>query len=199
MPPRRCLLSWPGGRTSPHRCSPSWWAGSCVGTAVEPWQVGAWLWPRGCLRQGPCRGPGKGLAAASWASPARVLPGGSHGYPRQGSCRGSSSSDSHLVLYVLGLHKDRRRFPSFGSNVVEGVGTLRLKGGSPAGVGQVAPARFLPGLWRPPRQGPCRGSSPRPSALRVSGLALLWSSCVFASSAPPSVARGVGLQLPTHK
>ena len=142
-------------------------------------------------RQGSCRGvvgvPVKGLA------------GGSRGYLRQGSCRGSSSSDSHLVLYVLGLHKDRRRFLSFGSNVVEGVGTLRLKGGSPAGIGQVAPARFLPGLWRPPRQGPCRGSSPCPSALHVSGLALLWSSCAFASSAPPSVARGVGLQLPAHK
>ena len=143
-------------------------------------------------RQGACRGvvgvPGKGVAG-----------GESRGYPRQGSCRGSSSSDSHLVLYVLGLHKDRRRFPSFGSNVVEGVRTLRLKGGSPAGVGQVAPARFLLGLWRPPRQGPCRGISPRPSALCVSDLALLWSSCAFAYFASPSMARGVGLRLPAHK
>ena len=24
MPPRRCLLSWPGGRTSPRKCLPSW-------------------------------------------------------------------------------------------------------------------------------------------------------------------------------
>jgi len=34
---------------------------------------------------------------------------------------------------------------SLGSNVGDGVGTLRLKGGSSAGVGQVAPARFLAG------------------------------------------------------
>ena len=43
-----------------------------------------------------------------------------------------------------------------------------------------------PGLWRPPRQGPCRGSSPRPSALRVTGLALLWLSSVFASFLCPT-------------
>ena len=83
-----------------------------------------------------------------------------------------------------------RRLPSLGSKVVDGFGTLGIKGGS-AGVGQVAPARFLPGLWTPLRHGPCQGSSPRPSTLCVSGLALLWLSCVFASSAPPSVAAGV--------
>ena len=110
-----------------------------------------------------------GLAAALRMSSARVLPG-----PRQGSCRGvvvvpgeglvgglvgilgkDLAEDLrllviYLVLYALGLHKDLHATveapPSFGCNVVEGVGTLRLKGGSPAGVGQVAPARLLPGL-----------------------------------------------------
>ena len=75
MPPHRWLLSWPRGRMSPRRCSPSWWAGSCMGTTVESWQTWAWLRPRGCLRQESCRGPGKGLAVVSWSSPARVLPG----------------------------------------------------------------------------------------------------------------------------
>ena len=32
-------------------------------------------------------------------------------------------------------------------------------------IGQVAPARLLPGPRRLPRQGPCRGSPPRPLAL----------------------------------
>ena len=52
----------------------------------------------------------------------------------------------------------RRRLPSLGPNV-DGVGTLRLKGGGLAGVGQVAPVRFLPGLRRLPRQGSCRGKA----------------------------------------
>ena len=37
-----------------------------MGVAVEPWRVWAWLWLRGCPRQGPCRGTvvvlGKDLA-----------------------------------------------------------------------------------------------------------------------------------------
>ena len=47
----------------------------CMGTAVESWQMRAWLRPRQCPRQGFCRGPYKGLAVASWSSPARILPG----------------------------------------------------------------------------------------------------------------------------
>ena len=39
-----------------------------------------------------------GLAAAPRMLSARVLPGGPRGYPRQGSRRGSLSSDSHLDL-----------------------------------------------------------------------------------------------------
>src|SRR3954464_8875678 len=58
-------------------------------------------------------------------------------------------------------------------------------------------------LGKLPRQGPCRGyvscpgkalageSPPCPFAPRTSGLAMLWLSCVFASSAPPSVVAGV--------
>ena len=83
--PRRCSLSWPGCRTSPRRCSPSWWAGSCVGTAVEPWRV----WP-GC---GPADVFGKSLAGA----PARVLPR-RRGCPWQGSCQGVSWVSSARIL-----------------------------------------------------------------------------------------------------
>ena len=39
-----------------------------------------------------------------------------------------------------------RCLPSLGSKVVYGFGTLGLKGGGSASVGQVAPARLLPGL-----------------------------------------------------
>ena len=39
-----------------------------------------------------------------------------------------------------------------------------------AGIGQVAPARLLPGPRRPPRQGSRWGSPPRPFALCVYGL-----------------------------
>ena len=50
-----------------------------------------------------------------------------------------------------------RRLPNLGSNVVDGVGTLRLKGGGLAGVGEVASARLFPGLRRLPWQDSCRG------------------------------------------
>ena len=84
-----------------------------------------------------------------------------------------------------------RGLPSLGSKVVDGVVTLGLKGGGSAGIGQVAPARFLPGLWRPPRQGPWWGSSHRPSTLRVSGLVLLGGLVAsLPSSAPLGVAVG---------
>src|SRR4051812_9569419 len=62
----------------------------------------------------------------------------------------------------------------------DGVRTLRLKGGGLAGVGQVAPARVLPGLCRPPLQGSCRGDPPRPFALHASG----WSSASVALYLP---------------
>ena len=53
---------------------------------------------------------------------------------------------------------------------VDGIITLRLKGAGLAGVGQVAPARLLPGLCRPPRQGSCWRNPPCPFALYASGL-----------------------------
>ena len=133
---------------------------------------------------------GVGLVVAPRTSSARALPG-----PRQGSCHdtvvvpGKDLVEGLVDSLGKGLAKDhrllilvftkicmppQRRLPSSGSNVVEGVGTLRVKGGSPIGTGQVAPARFLSGLRKPPRQGPCRGSPPRPSAFCVSGSA--WSS-----------------------
>ena len=45
------------------------------------------------------------LLVSSQDAPARSLPG-LRKPPRQGCCRGFLSSGSHLVLYVLGLHKD---------------------------------------------------------------------------------------------
>ena len=116
-----------------------------MGAAVEPWQMWAWLRPRGCLRQGSCRGVDKGLAAASWASLARVLPGG---------LVGILSKDLRLLILILSCMflvfskicmPPWRRLPSLGSNVVDGVGTPRLKGGGLVGIGQVAPARLLLG------------------------------------------------------
>ena len=102
MPPRRCLLSWSGGRTLPRRCVPSWLCWQ------RRWSLG------GC---GPGSGPadvlGKGLAGA----PARVLPWHcgrprqgscrrSRGFPWQGSCRGSLSSGPYLILCVYDLYED---------------------------------------------------------------------------------------------
>ena len=79
MPPCRCLLSWPGSCTSPRRCLPCWRVDCCVGTAVEPWQVGAWLRPRRCPRQGSCQGlagvAGKGLAGGLVSVPGKDLAG----------------------------------------------------------------------------------------------------------------------------
>ena len=62
-------------------------------------------------------------------------------------------------------------------------------------IGEVAPARLLPGPRRPPRQGPCRGSPPRPLALCVSGLgvALVVLRLWLPSSALLSVAAGAAL------
>ena len=137
-------------------------------------------WPR------PADAPGRGLDAASRPSPARIfagvfaavpgkdLAGGLHGRPRQGSCRGSSSSGSYVDSQAFGLHKDLHATTqaplSLGLNVVDGVRTLRLKGGDFAGVGQVAPARLLPGLCRPPGKGVAGGSHFAPFALHASGL-----------------------------
>ena len=122
--------------------------------------------------------PGKGLAGALRAPSARVLPG-PRGYLRQEPCRGLVGvldkepcrglvgilgKESHYCLVFLFSSRPCRpfvftkicmppwrRLPSLGSNVVDGVGTPWLKGGSLVGVGQVAvavktaPARALPG------------------------------------------------------
>ena len=151
-------------------------------------------------RHGPGCGPasvlGKGLAGP----PARVL-SWRRGPPRQRSRRGSLSYGPHLILRVHDLDNDLhvttevlpepwfqcsrwRRLELLGSRVARS-----------AGVGQVAPARLLPGPWRPARQGPCRGSPPCPSALCISGLGVaslllrLWLS----SPVLLSVAAGAAL------
>ena len=90
VPPRRCLLGWPGGRASPCRCLPSWLG----------WQL---------------YGNGGGvlvdvdLAVTPQASSARVLPG-----PRRGSCHGVAvfpgKDLAEGLVDFLGKHlaKDRR-------------------------------------------------------------------------------------------
>ena len=157
----------------PRRCLPSWRTGNSVGMAVEPW-----LGPG----RGPADAPGKGLAGVFRTSLARILPG-VFGRPRQGSCRGSLSSGSYLDLQAFGLHKDLHATTQapliLGLDAVDGVRVLRLKGGGLAGVGQVAPARLLPGLCRPPRQGCCRGKPVLP--LRSS---CLWLECCLGSLVP---------------
>ena len=64
-----------------------------------------------------------------------------------------------------------------------------------AGVGQVAPARLLPGLWRPYRQGSCQGGPPRPLAICVSdlGIALPVLCLWLPSSSLLSVVAGAAL------
>ena len=111
----------------------------------------------------PCRGLadilGKGLAVALRAPSARVLLG-PRGYLRQEPCwglMGIFGKERCCCLVSWFLSRPRRpfvfkkismpawrRLPSLGSDVVDGVGTLRLKGGSLVGVGHVAPVRLLP-------------------------------------------------------
>ena len=52
-----------------------------------------------------------------------------------------------------------RRLPSLGSNVVEGVGTLRLEGGSPAGVWASCPVKALAGAMEAALARALRGES----------------------------------------
>ena len=74
MPPRRCVLSWPGSCMLPRRCLPIWlgWqlhvndGGDLVGVglAVAPLMLLARAWPGGPARVLPWRTgiPGKDLA-----------------------------------------------------------------------------------------------------------------------------------------
>lgn len=159
----------------PRRCLPSWQAGRCAGTVAGR---------RNLVVHEPHCGftvvPGKSLARASRLSPARALPG-------------TSSSGLHEDLHATSLHKDMHatmHVPlSLSLDVVDGVRALHLKGGGPVSASQAVPARILPGLRKPPRQGSCQGSS------LSSALCLLlctpWSSCIFPSTASSSLATGV--------
>ena len=132
MPPRRCLPGWPRSCMLPRRCVPSWLAGCCVGTAMGQRNLGK-CGP-GC---GPADVPGKGLAGVLWASPARVLPG-AFVFWFSSSVAGLQSSQRSACHHT-------GAFRALVPDVVDGVRTLRLKGGGLAGVGQVAPASPLPG------------------------------------------------------
>ena len=128
----------------------------------------------------------QGLATVSRIFPARVLPGPCE-CPRQESCSGlasvfgkepcrglvgilgkepcsclvfwSSSRICRLSFFTKICMPPCRHFSSLGSNAVDGVGTIRLKGRCDVGAGRAAPARLLPGLCRLPRQGSYRGKA----------------------------------------
>ena len=142
----------------------------------------------------------QGLVAVPRIFPARVLPR-SCDRPRQESYRGNASVFGKEPCRGLGgiLGKGARDCLVFWSSscLVGSLSSQRFvchHGGASralvpmwlmvleplgsrvarfAGVGQVAPARLLPGPRRPPQQGSCQGSPPRPLALCVSILALL--------------------------
>ena len=188
MRPRRCLLSWPGSRTLPRRCLPSWLGWQLygngggvladVGLAVAPQVSSARVLPghRGRPRQGSCRG--------SRGFPRQGSCRGSRGSPRQGSRRGSSSSGPPLILYVYDLQKDLHATrevppePWFQRSWL-GRNPWAQRVACSIGVGQVAPARLLPGPRRPSRHGSCRGSPPRPLDLCVSGLGVALIALCF--------------------
>ena len=101
--------------------------------------------------------PGKGLAGGLVADP----------------CRGSSSSNPHLILNMSSQRSachHRGAFPSPGPTLMTALGAVGSRVARSVGVGQAAPARVLPGLLRLPLQGSCRGNLLRPSALCGLGL-----------------------------
>ena len=131
---------------------------------------------------------------------------GSRGFPRLGSRRGSSSSGAHLILCVYDLDEDLHATtevspePWFQCSwlvVLEPAGSRVV---CSAGVGQVAPARLLPGPRRPPRQGSCQGggSPPRPLALCISGLGVASGRLVLSAPllCPAQCGRGRGSSCP---
>ena len=141
---------------------------------------------------GPAGVLGKGLAGG----PARVLPWcssrprqdncrGSCGFPRLGSRQGSPSSGPHLISHVHDLDEDLHATtevppaPWFQCSCWQCFELLGSRVARSAGVGQAAPARLLLGPRRPPRQGSCRGSPPRPFALLC-----FWSWCCLGCLVP---------------
>ena len=127
--------------------------------------------------------PGKGLDEALRAPSARVSPG-LRGYLRQEPCRGlvgvlDKEPRCRLVLWFLSrpcrpfvftkiYMPPRRCLPSPGPTGMMALETVGSRVACSAGVRQVAPARILPRLRKPPRQQFCRGSPPRPLALFAS-------------------------------
>ena len=126
--------------------------------------------------------PGGSARVLLWRAgvPGKDLAGGSCGSPRQGSCRGSLSSNPHLILNIRCFRKDLHAStevpPKPWPNVVDGVWGRGLKGWLALLVWRAALARVLPGLLRLSRQGPCRGNLLRPFALCGLGL---WCCLVY--------------------
>ena len=148
-----------------------------------------WLRPHGCLRQGSCRGPGKGLAAVPRSSPARILPGVSWV-----SRSSSSSSSSSLVCFWSSQRSACHHGGASRALVPMWLRVSELSGSRVAA---------LLALGKLPWQGSCRGCGGRPGKGLAEGvhLALLlfvflaWrcSGCLVAllpSSAPLGVAAG---------
>src|SRR3989337_3728751 len=108
-------------------------------------------------------------------------PRGSCGFPRLGSRRGLSSSGPHLIFTKICM-PPWKCLPSLGPNVVDGFGNFGLKEGALHWRQASVPARLLPGLRGPPRQGSCPGVAHLALLLFVFlVLPLLWLSCAVAS------------------
>ena len=139
---------------------------------VRAWQWPCWHPPCRVAWQGSCRVAWQGSCHGALSSPARALPG-VWWPPRQGSCRGSSSSNPHLILNMSSQRSachHRGAFPSPGPTWMMALGTVGSRVARSVGVGRAAPARVLSGPLRLPRQGSCRGNLLRPSALCGLGL-----------------------------
>ena len=173
---------------------PAGWAGSCMGTEVELWQTWAWLWPRRCPRQAPCRAiavvPGKDLAGGlvdflgtDLAEDRRLL-------VLIRSCV--------LMIFTKICMPPWRCLPSLGSNVVDGVGTLGLKSGAPCrrwascpgktlvGAVEAAPARVLPRESTSPSCSLCFFVLALLCPSRAFGRSAFWCSCFSAPSPCPA-------------
>ena len=91
--------------------------------------------------RGPMNIPSKNLAGASQTSLTRIL---------LGTLPSGLQKDLHTTMQTpLGL----------GLDIVDGVRALNLKGGGLVSASQAVPARILPGVHEPPREGSCRESA----------------------------------------
>ena len=152
MPPRRCLPSWLGRQLHANGGGGLTGVGLMVALQV--------FW------QGPCRGPGKGLAVAPAVIPGKDLAGGLVvllGW--------DPAKDHHLLKGVSDLeclHKDLDATTGMSPNPCP-MGAVDSRVIRSIGVGRAATARVLLGLLKPPPSKDLAGGSP----LRL--LCSLWS------------------------